>query len=62
MLEIISMFLNWLRLICASMWLVLALDPCAIEKNVYSGFFGGSVLKISAKLTVLLCPLGSLLS
>ena len=40
MLEIISVFLNLLRLLlCPSMWSVLKIIPCAFEKNVYSLFY-----------------------
>ena len=34
---------------CPSMWTVLENVPGALEKNVYSGFFGCNVLKISIK-------------
>ena len=48
MLEIISILLKLLRLLfCPSMWSVLENAPCALQKNVYSGFFGCNVLKIS---------------
>ena len=51
-LEIISMLLNLLRLaLCPNMWSILENVPCALEKNVYSDFFGCSVLKISMKST-----------
>ena len=50
MLEIISIFLNWLRLVlCPSMWSVLENIPRALEKNVYSDFSGFNVLKMSIK-------------
>ena len=40
MLEIISILLNLLRLVLRlSMWSILENVPCALEKNVYSGFF-----------------------
>ena len=49
-LEIISTLLNLLRFaLCPNMWLILENVPCAFEKNVYSDYFGCSVLKISIK-------------
>ena len=33
------------------MWLMLENVPCALEKIVYSDFFGSSVLKVSMKST-----------
>ena len=49
-LEIISMLLNLLRLaLCPNMWSILENVLWAFEKNVYSAFFGCSVLKISIK-------------
>jgi len=35
--------------LCPSMWSILETIPCTLEKNVYSGFFGCQVLKISIK-------------
>ena len=50
MLEIISILLNLFRLVfCPSMWFILEIIPCALKNNVYSGFFGCNVLKISIK-------------
>ena len=50
MIKIIFSLLNLLRLLlCPSMWTVLENVPCALEKKVYSGFFGCNVLKISIK-------------
>ena len=52
-LEIISMLLNLLRLaLCPNMWSILENVPYELEKNVYSAFFGCSVLKISIKSNV----------
>ena len=49
-LEIISMLLNLLRLaLCPNMWSILKNVPYALEKHVYSDFFGCGVLKISFK-------------
>ena len=60
MLKIIPVLLSLLRLVlCPSMWSVLENVPCALEKNVYSGYFGCNVLKISIKSN--LYHLGSLL-
>ena len=46
MLEIISILLNLLRFV---LWSILENVSCALEKNVYSGFFGCNVLKISIR-------------
>ena len=47
-LEIIFILLNLLRLVlCPSIWSILENIPCALEKNVYSDFFGCNVLKMS---------------
>ena len=44
------MLLNLLRLaLCPNMGSILENVPCALEKNVYSDFFGCSVLKTSIK-------------
>ena len=49
-LEVISVLLTLLRLgLCPSMWSILENVPCALEKTVYSDFFGCSVLKMSIK-------------
>ena len=44
MLDMISVFLNLLRL-----WSILENVPCALEKKVYSSAFGRNVLKISMR-------------
>ena len=49
MLEIISILLNLLTVLCPCMWSILGNVPCALEKNVYSAFFRCNVLKISIK-------------
>ena len=49
-LEVISIVLNFLRLVlCSSMWSFLENVPYALEKNVYSNFFGCNILKMSMK-------------
>ena len=49
-LEIIPILLNLLGLVlCPRMWSVLDDDPRAVEKNVFSAFFGCNILKISVK-------------
>ena len=50
MLDIISVFLNLLRLVLwSSMWSIWEIVPCALEKNVYSDAFGQNALYISIK-------------
>ena len=50
MLEIISILLNVPRLVlCPSVWSALENVSCALEKNMYPGFFRCNVLKISIK-------------
>ena len=57
MFEIISILLNLLRLVLwPNMWSIVENVPCALEKNVYSGFFGCNVLKMSVKSN---CPIVS---
>ena len=57
--EIIAVLLNLLRLVfCPSMWSILENVPCALEKNVYSVFFGCNIMKISINCFIVL---GSLL-
>ena len=49
-LEINSILLNLLRLALCPSYVVNPREcSCALEKNVYSGFFGCNVLKISTK-------------
>ena len=50
MLDIISIFLNLLRLVLIpNMWSILENIPCALEKNVYSAALGWNVLKTLIK-------------
>ena len=49
-LEIIYTLLNSLRLfLCPSMWSILENIPCALEKNIYSDYFGCNGLKMWIK-------------
>ena len=50
MLDMISLFLDLLRLVlCPNMWSILENIPCALEKYVYSAALGWNALKISIK-------------
>ena len=50
MLDMISIFLNLLRLVlCPIMWSIFENGPCAFEKNVYFASWGWKVLHISVK-------------
>ena len=50
MLDIISIFINLLRLVLwPSMWSILENVPCALENDVYSVAFGWNVLYIFIK-------------
>ena len=54
MLEIISILLNFLRLILyPNMWSILDDVPCTLEKTIYSVLFECNVLKVLLSLTVL---------
>ena len=62
MLEIISILFNLLRLIlCPTMWSVLMNVPCALGRNMYSGFLDIMFWKFQLSLTSVLHNLGSLL-
>ena len=45
-LDIISLFLNLLRLV---LWPIMEKVPCAVEQNVYSAVVGWNVLYVSVK-------------
>ena len=50
MLDMISIFLNLLRLaLCPFMWSIFEKVPCTLEKNIYFAFLGRKALYISVK-------------
>ena len=54
MLDMISIFLNLMRLVlCPNIWSILETIPCTVEKNTYFAAFGWNGLSKSIKY---ICP------